>query len=64
MPTYTFKCPECGRIYESTRPIEFRDDEVYCFNKLAHEGLCIREMERQPGAPAVNIPGGTPRFYQ
>lgn len=30
MPRYDYKCPRCGDMTEVARPIERRDDPVYC----------------------------------
>lgn len=58
MPTYTYKCKQCGKQVTLVRPIVERDEpQVNC--------LCGGKIERVPDAPmGVKVQGGTPRFYK
>ena len=55
MPNYSFACPKCGLMRVLFRPIERRDQPVYC---VCHKTQQV--MARQPDAPAVYPEGLKP----
>lgn len=62
MPTYEYHCPRCGCRVEFLRPVEKRNDMVYCQSCGSDGGNF--GMERSPSAPNFVVVGGTPTFHK
>lgn len=51
MPTYTYECNECDNVVTARRPVDKRDDLMFC--QACPTGMMGRKLE----APAVNMNG-------
>jgi hypothetical protein len=52
MPSFDFKCPQCGRVYQKVG-VTTTTTVVYCDDHADHDVICVR----LPAAPNFTIKG-------
>ena len=63
MPIYEYVCKKCDTMFEATRSIDDKDEEVQC--PLCYEKKCVRipSMFSSSGASCVPSAAGTVRRF-
>jgi putative FmdB family regulatory protein len=56
MPTYNYKCPDCGHTTDRKASIGERNMQR-CMETVGVDTVCYGRLQRQPAAPAIQFKG-------
>ena len=60
MPTYEYRCADCGEVFELERPVSERDSEATCpkcgskrTSRMLSKGIILIGLESQKGSSSA-----------